>query len=171
MPRPTAVALLALSLASASAGTRAHAGASVVVRVDATQPTHTVNPLYMGCHSDSGFGQQVRSFYSNLLYGESFEPGASHTACTCCVAFGPWRLAHWSCCVRLQLPGPHALCFVCASVPSPDPRGGVPRAPRGNVVVMPTPAPTRRGLATGPQRQTFARRGSRRCCRPPPPPT
>ena len=37
-------------------------------------PTHTVNPLYMGCHSDSGFGHQVRSLYSNLLSGESFEP-------------------------------------------------------------------------------------------------
>ena len=33
-----------------------------------------VDPLFMGCHSDSGFGHQVRSFYSNLLFGESFEP-------------------------------------------------------------------------------------------------
>ena len=44
------------------------------ISVDATQPTHTVDPLYMGCHSDSGFGHQVRGFYSNLLSGESFEP-------------------------------------------------------------------------------------------------
>ena len=116
MPRPTAVgtctptgvALLALSLASASAGTRAHAGASVVVRVDATQPTHTVNPLYMGCHSDSGFGQQVRSFYSNLLYGESFEPGAStqrvHVVLRLALGVWPSGLAAWDCSCRAHTP-------------------------------------------------------------------
>jgi hypothetical protein len=47
---------------------------SSVIAVDARRQTHTVNKLFMGCHSDSGFGHQVRSFYSNLLSGESFEP-------------------------------------------------------------------------------------------------
>ena len=47
---------------------------SASISVDATRSTHTVEPLYMGCHSDSGFGHQVRGFYSNLLSGESFEP-------------------------------------------------------------------------------------------------
>jgi len=38
--------------------------------------TYSAWTMFMGCHSDSGFGHQVRSFYSNLLFGESFEPGA-----------------------------------------------------------------------------------------------
>lgn len=36
-------------------------------------PTHTVNPLYFGCHSDSGFTHQVRGFSSQMIFGESFE--------------------------------------------------------------------------------------------------
>ena len=32
-----------------------------------------VNPLYMGCHSDSGFVHQVRGWSSQMLFGESFE--------------------------------------------------------------------------------------------------
>ena len=32
----------------------------VVIAIDGTAPTHSINPLYMGCHSDSGFGQQAR---------------------------------------------------------------------------------------------------------------
>ena len=55
------------------------AGGAATIAVDATKPTHEVNKLYMGCHSDSGFGHQVRSFYSNLLSGESFEPEPSVT--------------------------------------------------------------------------------------------
>lgn len=35
----------------------------------------------MGCHSDSGFTHQVKGFYSQLIFGESFEgaPGAPNT--------------------------------------------------------------------------------------------
>lgn len=51
------------------------------VTVHAGQATHEVNPLYMGCHSDTGYTHQARGFSSQLLFGESFEaaPGESHT--------------------------------------------------------------------------------------------
>lgn len=35
--------------------------------------THRINPLYTGCHSDSGFTHQVRGFSSQMIFGESFE--------------------------------------------------------------------------------------------------
>ena len=45
-----------------------------------TAPT-PINPLYMGCHSDSGFVHQVRGFSSQMIFGESFEaPQANVTA-------------------------------------------------------------------------------------------
>lgn len=68
----------AISTVASAGAARGSAGApaSAVISVDAQSSTHRVNPLFMGCHSDSGFGHQVRSFYSNLLFGESFEPGA-----------------------------------------------------------------------------------------------
>ena len=34
---------------------------------------HKINKLYRGCHSDSGFTHQVRGFYSQMIFGESFE--------------------------------------------------------------------------------------------------
>jgi len=71
-----AAALLSLQLQLIAAPS---AGGAATIAVDATKPTHEVNKLYMGCHSDSGFGHQVRSFYSNLLSGESFEPEPSVT--------------------------------------------------------------------------------------------
>ena len=45
---------------------------NITVATDAPA-THTVNPLYLGCHSDSGFVHQVRGYSSQLLFGESFE--------------------------------------------------------------------------------------------------
>ena len=33
------------------------AAAAVEVDVDTTKSTHDVNPLFMGCHSDSGYVQ------------------------------------------------------------------------------------------------------------------
>jgi hypothetical protein len=45
----------------------------VSVVVDPTNVTHLVNPLMMGCHSDSGYGHQVRGLYAQLIVGESFE--------------------------------------------------------------------------------------------------
>lgn len=66
--------LLLISLAKQASGRPAEVNTAITVTINATAPTHTVNPLFMGCHSDSGFGHQVRSFYSNLLSGESFEP-------------------------------------------------------------------------------------------------
>ena len=35
--------------------------------------THELNPLSMGCHSDSGYNHQPRGFYAQLVVGESFE--------------------------------------------------------------------------------------------------
>ena len=64
-------AAVLLRVALASVPTAAAPG---TIAIDGSRPTHTVNRMFMGCHSDSGFGHQVRSFYSNLLSGESFEP-------------------------------------------------------------------------------------------------
>lgn len=43
------------------------------VTVFANEVTHTVNKLFVGCHSDSGYTHQPRGFYSQLIFGESFE--------------------------------------------------------------------------------------------------
>ena len=53
----------------------AHAAVPPVVIHVATDagPTHALNPLHLGCHSDSGFVHQVRGFHSNYIFGESFE--------------------------------------------------------------------------------------------------
>ena len=44
--------------------------ASITVHGNATHP---VSPLYLGCHSDSGFAHQPRGFYAQMVVGESFE--------------------------------------------------------------------------------------------------
>lgn len=36
--------------------------------------SHHVNPMHMGCHEDSGYAHNARGFYSELIYGSSFEP-------------------------------------------------------------------------------------------------
>lgn len=46
---------------------------TVIVRAD--EVLHTVNPLYMGCHSDSGFTHQPRGLYAQMVFGEVFEFG------------------------------------------------------------------------------------------------
>ncbi len=46
---------------------------SITIGVASDAPTHRINPLFLGCHSDSGFVHQVRGFHSQLLFGESFE--------------------------------------------------------------------------------------------------
>ena len=51
----------------------ARSPAATTVSVSAGAETHPVNPLFMGCHSDSGFVHQARGFYSQLIFGESFE--------------------------------------------------------------------------------------------------
>eukprot|EP01062_Namystynia_karyoxenos_P003544 TRINITY_DN11283_c0_g1_i1.p1 TRINITY_DN11283_c0_g1~~TRINITY_DN11283_c0_g1_i1.p1 ORF type:complete len:833 (+),score=275.17 TRINITY_DN11283_c0_g1_i1:84-2501(+) len=50
------------------------------VTVDAGNATHEVNPLYMGCHSDTGYTHQGRGFSSQLLFGESFEAAPGEPA-------------------------------------------------------------------------------------------
>jgi hypothetical protein len=47
--------------------------ASVIVDVDASTVTHRLNPLHLGCHSDSGYVHQTRGFSSQMVLGESFE--------------------------------------------------------------------------------------------------
>jgi hypothetical protein len=51
----------------------AAASDSVSVYVDATTVTHRLNPLHLGCHSDSGYVHQTRGFSSQMVLGESFE--------------------------------------------------------------------------------------------------
>ena len=43
------------------------------VTVDPANRTHQINLLFMGCHSDSGYTHQPRGFYSQMVFGESFE--------------------------------------------------------------------------------------------------
>jgi alpha-L-arabinofuranosidase len=43
------------------------------IHIDTKTPTHDVSPLYMGCHSDSGFVHEVRGWSSQMIFGESFE--------------------------------------------------------------------------------------------------
>lgn len=45
----------------------------VTLRVDAAAPTHELNPLHVGCHTDSGYVHQTRGFSSQMVIGESFE--------------------------------------------------------------------------------------------------
>lgn len=45
----------------------------VTVRVNPKNVTHKVNPLFNGCHSDSGYTHQPRGLYAQMVLGESFE--------------------------------------------------------------------------------------------------
>ncbi len=40
-------------------------------------PDHPMNTWFMGCHSDPGYTQEPRGWYSQLVYGESFEQGTT----------------------------------------------------------------------------------------------
>jgi hypothetical protein len=46
--------------------------------------SHLINPLIMGCHSDSGYAHEPRALYSQMIFGASFE------ACKDCAAHGAW---------------------------------------------------------------------------------
>ena len=37
-------------------------GGNVDIDIDASKVLHEANPMYMGCHSDSGFVHEVRMF-------------------------------------------------------------------------------------------------------------
>ena len=52
-------------------GLRAAVAPSVVVA--GANRTHSINRLFMGCHTDPGFANEPRGFYSQLIYGEAFE--------------------------------------------------------------------------------------------------
>eukprot|EP00055_Hartaetosiga_balthica_P017725 m.122044 g.122044 ORF g.122044 m.122044 type:complete len:822 (+) comp9387_c1_seq3:100-2565(+) len=43
------------------------------ISLNPTSITHGIDPLFMGCHSDTGFVHQGRGFFSQLVFGESFE--------------------------------------------------------------------------------------------------
>jgi hypothetical protein len=47
------------------------------ITIDATNVSHRINPLFMGCHTDPGYTQEPRGWYSQLVYGESFEKGTT----------------------------------------------------------------------------------------------
>ena len=43
--------------------------------IDATSVTHTVTTRNMGCHLDSGFGEELLALHSNIVFSPSFEYG------------------------------------------------------------------------------------------------
>ena len=45
---------------------------AVTVDVDLGKSTHVVNPLYLGCHSDTGYVQTARALFSQIIGDESF---------------------------------------------------------------------------------------------------
>jgi hypothetical protein len=45
--------------------------------VDTSAVDHRINKLFLGCHSDPGYTQEPRGWYSQLVYGESFEKGTT----------------------------------------------------------------------------------------------
>ena len=47
--------------------------AAITVTVDPSHVTHDINPLFMGCHSDSGYAHEPRALYSQMIFGASFE--------------------------------------------------------------------------------------------------
>jgi len=52
------------------------APATVTIDV-ASGPDHKMNDWFMGCHTDPGYTQEPRGWYSQLVYGESFEQGTT----------------------------------------------------------------------------------------------
>lgn len=75
MARFAVLALGAASAASASiASAAAPAGVAAAITVDAGSVISTVSPLVYGCHSDLGYAHAGRGFYSQMVYGEIFEP-------------------------------------------------------------------------------------------------
>ena len=58
-----------LLLAAAAAGS----AAAIEITIDASHVLHEANPMYMGCHSDSGFVHEVTGWSSQMLFGEMFE--------------------------------------------------------------------------------------------------
>ena len=61
----------------------------VNVSVNPANVTHSVNPLFNGCHSDSGYAHQARGLYSQMVLDESFEDLNLTNAQT---HDNPWRL-------------------------------------------------------------------------------
>lgn len=51
------------------------ARANVTLTIDARFVTHELNPLILGCHSDSGFGHQTRGLSAEMIFSQSFEMG------------------------------------------------------------------------------------------------
>jgi hypothetical protein len=61
---------------STSSSSSSQIPADSVVIVDASRITHVIDPLLMGCHSDSGYGHQPYGFTSQLVYNAQHEFGA-----------------------------------------------------------------------------------------------
>ena len=49
--------------------------ADIKVDIDPTNVTHSVNPLYMGCHLDLGYSHQPQALFSQMVYSASYELG------------------------------------------------------------------------------------------------
>ena len=49
--------------------------ADIEVDIDPTNVTHSVNPLYMGCHLDLGYSHQPQALFSQIVYSASYELG------------------------------------------------------------------------------------------------
>eukprot|EP00117_Sycon_ciliatum_P036358 scpid35682/ scgid27380/ len=47
----------------------------VQVTLDPGNVTHSINPMYRGCHLDIGYSHQPRPLYSQLIYSASYELG------------------------------------------------------------------------------------------------
>ena len=65
------VGILATSFAAPRA--RTTTVDTTTINIDAKSVLHKANPMYMGCHSDSGYVHEVTGWSSQMLFGESFE--------------------------------------------------------------------------------------------------
>ena len=72
MSPPVSLALAAIAMLGAASGSEALVRSAVNVHVD-TSSEHAVSPLYLGCHSDSGYVHQPRGLHAQMVTGESFE--------------------------------------------------------------------------------------------------
>lgn len=69
------VPALVFALAAAVCAGGCLAADPIAVHVNTSGATHTINPLFLGCHTDLGFAHEQLGFYSQMIYGESFEFG------------------------------------------------------------------------------------------------
>ena len=59
--------MLSTSTLQAVLAAYADPAAVATVTVNTSKTTHQVDPMFMGCHSDSGFAHTERNFYSQMI--------------------------------------------------------------------------------------------------------